>query len=94
MRFESACTVGQTITLELDTAERTAKGLTKAQRTFLLDHTGKKLLNKWNAHRTYDFVGRVRDAGLIEIVGRWPFDWKGTKLTEFGLRVHAAISVS
>lgn len=82
------------IMLKLETAALTAKGLTKAQRAFVLDHTPRALLPKFPANKTYDFVGRVRELGLIQIVGRWPYSWNGTKLTEFGARVHAALSVS
>lgn len=46
--------------------------------------------------QTYDFVGRVRDLGLIEIVDkddsrlRWPYSWKGTRITETGREAIAA----
>lgn len=45
---------------------------------------------------TYDFVGRVRDAGLIEIVPTtyltWPYGWKGTRLTEAGRQAVATLN--
>lgn len=69
---------------------------TKAQLKFLRMHRGPLshsdgFLSKWNAHATYDFIGRVRDAGWIEIIpgkhSSWPFGWAGTKLTAAGLKV-------
>lgn len=69
---------------------------TKAQLSFLRKHNGGEMLDRWSAHKTYDFVGRCRDAGLIEILegpnGRlqWPFWWLGTRLTEAGQAALAA----
>jgi len=63
--------------------------LTKTQKDFLKRHPREELLGKFNAARSYDFVGRIRDLGLIEIdngdsrVG-WPWRWEGTRLTEAG----------
>ena len=62
--------------------------LTKAQSQFLRLHTGEGMLGKFEAHKTCDFVGRVRDLGLIEIIDGqsmgWPWTWEGTRLTEAG----------
>lgn len=66
--------------------------LTKAQREFLKRHIPGETLSKWNptsGRRTYDFVGRCAEAGLIEIVEegalRWPFGWTGTRITSAGV---------
>lgn len=69
--------------------------LTKAQRAFLTRHLPSGELGRWQSHGTYDFVGRVRDLGLIKIVDGermgWPYSWEKTVLTEEGL---AAVSPS
>ena len=63
--------------------------LTEAQRAFLRQHQADAFLRKYQAHKTYDFVGRLRDMGLIEIHDGdrtgWPWSWEGTTLTEAGL---------
>ena len=64
--------------------------MTPAVKRFLQMHKGDEILEKWFARKTYDFVGRVRDAGLIEIIDnedsrvKWPWNWQGTRLTEAG----------
>lgn len=67
---------------------------TKAQLQFLRMHKGDEVLVRYLGNKTYDFVGRCRDAGLIEIVekpGRdWPWAWLGTKLTAAGRAVMEA----
>lgn len=66
-----------------------AEKITKAQRAFLESHRSHEFLRKYQAHKTYDFVGRLRDMGLIEIHDGertgWPWSWEGTTLTEAGL---------
>lgn len=64
------------------------KSLSKAQLSFLRMHMPSGYLFKHAAHKTYDFVGRMRDAGLVEIdkgskIG-WPWSWDGTRLTDKG----------
>ncbi len=62
--------------------------LTKAQREFLSRHTPGEMLSRWTQRKTYDFLGRLRDVGMIEIVdgakSGWPYSWEGTRLTEAG----------
>lgn len=63
--------------------------LTKAQHEFVLRHKPGELLSRWNQHKTYDFVGRVRDTGVLEIEdgprSGWPYSWEGTRLTAAGV---------
>jgi hypothetical protein len=63
---------------------------TPAQRAFLRKHKPGEMLHRVGTGTTYDFVGRVRDAGWIEIVNGdssgWPYFWDGTKITETGLK--------
>lgn len=62
--------------------------LTKPQLEFLRKHPATGLLSKFDAHKTYDFVGRMRDLGLVEIQNtqhqQWPWNWSGTQLTDKG----------
>jgi hypothetical protein len=64
--------------------------LTKAQRAFLESHPSDgKLLTKFAAHKTYDFIGRLMRLGLITIEdggskSGWPYMWEGTRITEAG----------
>lgn len=70
--------------------------LTEPQRRFLSCHRDNQVLPRFNScsRPTYDFVGRVRDLGLIEIVdgahSGWPYTWKGTRLTDLGRETLAA----
>lgn len=64
---------------------------TPAQARFLREHDADGYRPGYLSGRgrpAYDFVGRVRDAGFIEIIdGKhtgWPYLWAGTKLTEAG----------
>lgn len=70
--------------------------LTPAQKRFLKMHTGDEILGRFQAHKKYDFVGRVRAMGLVEIIDHnsrigWPYIWEGTRLTDVG---RAALSES
>lgn len=68
--------------------------LTKPQRDFLLRHKYGVVLDRrdrgplGHGLPTYDFIGRCRDAGLIEIVdgnkSGWPYSWEGTLITDLG----------
>lgn len=63
--------------------------LTKAQHLFVLAHKPGELLSRWDNYKTYDFVGRVRDTGMIMIIDGnsrlgWPYGWEGTHLTAAG----------
>lgn len=66
-----------------------AEKITKAQLAFLKAHRGDQMLAKSLAHKSYDFVGRVRDLGLVTIHDGprtgWPWSWEGTTLTDAGL---------
>lgn len=77
---------------------RTAPKLTRAQREFLHRHKPGEVLSRWLQHKTYDFVGRMRDLGVIEIVdgkcSGWPYTWEGTRLTEAGCRAIASAESS
>ncbi len=65
--------------------------LTKAQRAFLLAHKPNEMLPRFPQYKTYDFLGRLRDLGMIEIIdgkhSGWPYTWDGTRLTDAGRSV-------
>ncbi len=67
--------------------------LTKAQKQFLERHLKREggFRPKFvvgEGSPNYDFVGRVRDLGYVEIVStgaiRWPYSWDGTRITDAG----------
>ena len=69
--------------------------LSEAQRRFLQAHLREPegLVPRFNVtvgKKTYDFVGRIRDLGMIEIedgeCAGWPYSWKSTRITPAGRR--------
>jgi hypothetical protein len=64
--------------------------VTKAHLAFVRRHKPGEVLDRWLASKTYDFVGRCRREGLIEIIEEpphktWPYSWVGTRLTDAGV---------
>ncbi len=69
----------------------TDKKLTPAQKRFLAQHDGEYVRPRYTGFSpkgTYDFVGRLMEAGYLEIIdgshSGWPYTWEGTKLTDKG----------
>jgi hypothetical protein len=71
---------------------QTVSHATPAQIKFLQKHLRTDLakagyLTKFAGRGNNRFIGRMRDAGMIEIVdpnGRWPWSWTGTRITPVG----------